>query len=210
MLFNCPPPANLSAITPTNCPIKFGQIQKLAFGRLNPTEPRFDATTSQITAQAIWTALVAASDDSKLVISPYVSGFSIPPTEPVKQGGNDNTTINGLSELMGGQMVLVPFMLKNVSAETAKTLRAIATETMLQPGETNIGAYFLAEGNNVIYDAGGETDKFLPFPIYNLFIPDVASEGYNTNNTYNCSFEMPFGWSEYFKVVKADFNPRAL
>lgn len=210
MLFQCPPPANLAAIPATACPIKFDQIQKIAFGRKNPTTPRFDATDKLITDQAIWSTLVAATDNTKIVISPYVSSLVIPATEAVKQGGNDNSTLNGVSEVMGGQMGSVTFTLKNVSAKTAEGLRKLASETMLQPGETNIVGYFLATENNIIFDEGAEGDKFDGFEIFNLFIPDVGSEGFNTNNTYNCSFELRFGWSRYWQMVKADFNPREL
>jgi hypothetical protein len=213
MLFKCPKQATLTEVTPTACPIKFDQIQKLAIGRLI-SEARFDsivgAEGKPITDQAIWTALLAATDDTKIVVTPYFSGFSIPATEAIKQGGNDNTTLNGVSEVMGGQMVTVPFVLKNVSSETAKGLRLLATESMLQPGETNIGGYFFATDNNIVFDGGADGTEFLPFEIYNMFVPDVASEGLNTNNTYNCSFEMRFGWSENWKAVKADFNPRSL
>lgn len=202
MLLECPPPAVLANIPATNCPIKFDQIQKIAFGR-KTTDARFD-TEAEMLTQAAWTALLAATDESKIVVSPYFTGLTIPVGEAIKTGGNDNTTINGISELQGGPSVVVPFICKNISAETARGLRALCSETQLQPGDTNLEGYFFARNNNIIYDA--RDTKIQGFEIFNLFVPDVASEGFNANNTYNCSFELKFGWSEYFKMVKANFN----
>lgn len=206
MLFQCPPPANLANIPATDCPVKFDQIQKLAFGR-KTSAPRFESE-AELISQAAWTALLAAADDTKVVISPYFTGFSIPVGEPIKTGGNDNTTLNGVAELQGGSSVVVPFIIKNISSETARGLRSLCAETQLQPGETNLEAYFLATNNNIIYDA--RDGNIQGFEIFNLFVPDVATEGFNANNTYNCSFELRFGWSEYHKMVKAGFDPRKL
>ncbi|WP_293916553.1 MULTISPECIES: hypothetical protein [unclassified Sphingobacterium] len=206
MLFKCPLPAALTAIPATNCPVKFDQIQKIAFGRKTSVE-RF-ADDAAIALQASWTALLTATDEKKIVVSPFFTGFTIPVGEPIKTGGNDNTTLNGVAELQGGSSVVVPFIIKNVSAETAKGLRALCAETQVQPGETNLEGYFFATNDNIIYD--GRDGNVQGFEIFNLFVPDVATEGFNANNTYNCSFELRFGWSEYFKMVKASFNPRTL
>lgn len=207
MLAQCPEPAYIGGIVPTTCPIKWDQIQKLVLGRSSST--RFP-NAGAFVSQAHWQALLDAITDQRLVITPYVSGFDIPATEPVAQGGNDNTTINGVREIMGGQFVTVPFMIKNVSAATADELRKIGSETMIQPGVSNIEAFFLATDNNVIYDARESGDEYRGFKIYNLFVPDIASAGLNTNTTYNITFDMAFGWSQYWALQQLPFNPREL
>jgi hypothetical protein len=207
MLFNCPERPYLGGIAPTLCPIKWDQIQKLVFGRKD--DDRFPNAGSFL-SQAHWQALLNATDDSRLVITPYVSGLDIPATEPVTQGGNDNTTVNGVREIMGGQFVTVPMVLKNVSSQTADELRQIASETMIQPGVSNIQAFFLATDNNVIYDETVNRDKYYGFTIYNLFVPDIASAGLNTNTMYNVSFDLAFGWSQYWALQQLPFNPREL
>ena len=207
MLFQCPEPTYIGGIVPTTCPIKWDQIQKLVFGRRDDT--RFP-NAGAFVSEAHWQSLLNALDDSRLVITPYISGFDIPATEPVTQGGNDNTTINGVREIMGGQFVTVPFMMKNVSAATAEELRRIGSETMIQPGVSNIEAWFLATDNNVIYDETATGDKFRGFKIFNLFVPDIASAGLNTNTTYNVTFDLAFGWSQYWALQQMPFNPRDL
>ncbi|HMR20074.1 MAG TPA: hypothetical protein PKA53_12305 [Sphingobacterium sp.] len=211
MLFDCPPPTSLANIPATDCPVKWDQIQKIAFGRKVDT-PRFNSTVGEgakpITEQATWTPLLAAEDSTKIVISPFFSSFAIPNGEPVKTGGNDNTTLNGIAELQGGSSVVVPFTIKNASAATMRALRALCAETQIQPGETNLEGYFFNINNSIIYDERDE--KIQGFEIYNLFVPDVMTDGYNANNQYQCSFELRFGWSEYHKMVKANFDPRKL
>lgn len=207
MLLNCPPPASLVAPVATVCPIKFDQIQKIALGR--SFTARF-ADEADLLLEATWTAAKALTTDEKIVITPFVSGLVFPASEAIKQGGNDNTTLNGVSEVMGGQMITVTFQLKNVSAATAESIRKIGTETMLQPGVSNIEAFFFGTNNSIIYNSDSAGTVVKGFPIYNLVVPDVASEGLNTNNTYNISFEMAFGWSRYWKLAVATWNPRSL
>lgn len=207
MLFNCPPPAHLNGIAATTCPQKWGQIQKIAFGR--SYEDRF-ANMGAFIGENIWEALLAVTNDSKLVVSPYFAGMQFPVAAPITQGGNDNTTINGVTDLQGGQMIVVPFVLTNQSSQTMREFRELAAETMIQPGFSNIEAYLFNDNNSVIYDEGASGDLFNGFKIYNLYIPDVASNGLNSNNTYNCQFELPFGWSQYWNMVKQTWNPRDL
>lgn len=207
MLFNCPIPTTISGIAATNCPIKWDQVQKLAFGRKDST--RF-GSESDFLFEAYWQGLLSATDDSKIVTTPYIAGFDIPASEPVAQGGNDNTTLNGVREIMGGQFITVPFMLKNVSAQTANELRLLASETMVQPGVSNLQAYFFATNNNVIYDEGASGANFDGFTIYNLFVPDIASAGLNTNTMYNITFDLAFGWSQYWAIQQMAWNPRDL
>lgn len=207
MLFNCPAPSALAAITATTCPTKFDQIQKMALGRV--FAGRF-ADATDLGTEATWTAAKALTTSEKIVITPYLSNLVIPGSEAIKQGGNDNTTLNGVSEVMGGQMVTVTFTLKNVSAATAEALRAIGTETMLQPGVSQIEAFFFGTDNSIIYNAESAGTAASGFPIYNLVVGDVGSEGLNSHNTYNISFEMAFGWSRYWKMITPAWNPRSL
>lgn len=207
MLANCPLPAHLNGIAATSCPQKFGQIQKIAFGRTYTD--RF-ADLSAFISEPVWENLLAATNDSKLVVSPYFAGMTFPVAAPITAGGNDNTTINGVTDLQGGQMIVVPFTLTNQSAQTMREFRELAAETMIQPGFSQLEAYLFNDNNEVIYDETSTGTEFNGFRIYNLYIPDVASNGLNSNNTYNCQFELPFGWSENWAKVKQSWNPRDL
>lgn len=205
MLGSCPLPSYLRPVALTACPQKWGQIQKMAFGRV--TDNRF-ANAGGFISQAVWQALLLVTTDAKIVTSPFFAGMQFPEGQAVENGGNDNTTINGVGDLQGGQMIKVPFVLTNQSAQTMRELRDLAAESMIQPGFSQIGVYLFNNNREVIYDQSISVAAFNVFKIYNLFIPDVSSLGLNTNNTYNCYFEVPFGWSEFWaKQQMPDWNP---
>lgn len=205
MLANCPLPSYIRPIALTACPQKWGQIQKMAFGRV--TDGRF-ANNGAFISQAVWQALLAVTTDAKIVVSPYFANMTFPVGAPVETGGNDNTTINGLSDLAGGQKIKITFRLTNQSAQTMREIRDLAAESMIQPGISQIGVYLFNNNREIIYDETSATGLFNVFKIYNLFVPDVSSLGLNTNNTYDCSFEVPFGWSEFWaKQQMPVWNP---
>lgn len=207
MLFKCPPGTYLGGIAPTTCPIKWDQTQKIVFGR--KSTGRFP-NAGAFVSQAHWQALFNAIDDSKLVITPYVSNLVIPATEVLSTGGNDNSTVDGVPEVTGIGFAAVTFTLKNVSAETANELRLIGTETMIQPGVSNIVGYFLQTSDAVVWNKTATGAAYEGFEIFNLVVTDAGNEGLNTNTMYNVSFNMKGGWSQYWGYQVLPFNPRDL
>jgi hypothetical protein len=207
MLFKCPPGTYLGGIVPTTCPIKWDQTQKLVFGRKSagrfPNDGAFVSSTH-------WQALFNAVDDTKLVITPYVSGLVVPPTTVLTKGGNDNTTIDGVAEVNGVSFTTVKFQLKNISAETAQELRLLGTETMIQPGVSNIVGYFLQTSDAVVWNKTSTDDKYDGFEIFNLVVTDIGNEGLNTNTMYDVQFDMKGGWSQWWGYQVLPFNPRDL
>ncbi len=207
MLFKCPPGPYLGGIAPTTCPMKWDQTQKLALGR--KSAGRFPNAGAFI-SEAHWQALFNAINDSRLVITPYLSNLVIPPSEVLSTGGNDNTTIDGVREITGVGFVTVTAMLKNVSAETANELRLIGTESMIQPGVSNIVGYFLQTSNAVVWDKTVSLEAYEGFEIFNFVVTDLGNEGLNSNTTINVSFDMKGGWSQYWGYQVLPFNPRDL
>lgn len=207
ILFQCPVGPYLGGIAPTDCPIKWDQTQKIVFGRKDAT--RFP-NAGAFVSQSHWQALLNALNDSRLVITPYVSALTVPPTEVLTTGGNDNTTIDGVPEVTGIGFATVSFTLKNVSSETAQELRLIGTETMIQPGVSNIEVFFLQTSDAVVYNKTKTLDQFRGFEVLNLVITDIGNEGLNSNTMYNVSFNMKGGWSQYWGYQQLPFNPREL
>lgn len=206
-LFKCPPGSYLGGIVPTTCPIKWDQTQKLVFGR--KVTNRF-ANAGAFISQVTWQNLLNATDDTRLVITPYVSSFVIPPSTVLTKGGNDNTTIDGVAEVNGVSFTTVKFQLKNISAETAQELRLLGTETMLQPGVSNIVGYFLQTSDAVVWNKTATGDKYDGFEIFNLVVTDIGNEGLNTNTMYDVQFDMKGGWSQWWGYQVLPFNPRDL
>lgn len=208
-LFQCPLPDALVDIPPVDCPIKFDQLQKFAFQRLQTT-PSF--TPESILLKATWDALIAASDDTKVVVTPYLNSVLLPAGEILTEGGNDNTTLNGIPTLRGLGFVNVTAQLRNVKSEVAEALRALTPESS-QNGSTNVWVYFFNRFRK-IFGSEETVESVLyvkGFPIYNFYVSDVSSEGFGKDNIYNVQFAMEGGWSEFWQQYSpTDFNPLAL
>lgn len=204
-LFVCPNPATLASAPNPSCPVRFDQIQKMGIRRITG---RAALTTATILLAANITTLLAATDDTKLLISPWLLDLKIPNSEPLKEGGNDNTTINGVPRLNGLGFVNVPFMMENVDATTAAAMRALASESANSaPGTTNLEGFFFPKDGRLIIDNPSGTVA-VGFKLYNFVVSDVGSEGLNKPNTFKCSFDMEPLWSKTFKVVTpTDWNP---
>ncbi len=204
-LFVCPNPATLASAPNPSCPVRFDQIQKMAIRRIGG---RATVTTATILLAATITPLLSATDDTKLLISPWLLDLKIPNSEPLKEGGNDNTTINGVPRLTGLGFASVSFMLENVEAATAQAMRALASESANSvPGTTNIEGFFITKDGRLILDNPSGTTAY-GFKLHNFVISDVGSEGLNKPNTFKGSFDLEPLWSKTFKVVTpTDWNP---
>jgi hypothetical protein len=202
-LFACPAPTAIATIPATSCPIRWDQVQKMLIRRISGAQA---LTTSTVLLSATITPLLSAADSTKLIVSPFIHDFKIPQSEVLKEGGNDNTTINGVPTLRGLGFVGATGMLKNISAAAAAKIRAITPETATAPGETNIEALFVNKDGKVIAQNPAST-TVKGFPIYNLALTDVGSEGFGKDNIYNLSFDLAPGWSEYHAMyTPTDWN----
>lgn len=199
-LFSCPPQSALPAIPTFSCPTKFGQIQKIAFQRVQ-TSASFSA--SSILLAASWTARTAANDDTKIVVSPFLLNVIVPQTEALYEGGNDNTTLNGVRRFRGLGSAAVTAELHGAPSSVFRALSTLTSESAIQPGQTNLWAYFFSgDTNKIIGDANGAGIR-----IYNFSITDVGSAGFGADNIYNITFDLAPGWSENNTVYTAGFNP---
>jgi hypothetical protein len=190
-LFVCPPPTALASVPTQACPERFDQIVRLMIQR-KQTSPSF--TTTTVLLEATWTPLKTAVDSTEVVGTPLLANVVIPPGEVLKVGGNDNTTINGIPRLAGRGFVGVTVQLQDVQATTRAALRALAAESALQPGFTNLWAYFVNRFGQVIYSAS--STNVLGFDLYNFMVGDVGTEGLNKSNIANMSFDLAPGWSD--------------
>lgn len=204
-LFACPLPTAIADIPATDCPVKFDQIQKFAFQRIQDT-PSF--TPTNILLVSTWHALLIAADDTKVVITPYMNSVVIPAGDALTEGGNDNTTLNGIPTLRGLGFVNVTAELRNVDADTAAGLRALTPESA-QNGFTNLQVYLFNREKKIIGSL--ESSRVAGFPVYNLVVTDVSSEGFGKDNIYKVQFAMAGGWSEFHASYKPTaFNPLTL
>lgn len=213
----CPLPESLPDILAVSCSQQFGQIQKLGIRMIqNSGDTGFD-TLAEILGKAAWEAMLTAGNGTKLVITPNLPGLVIPNSEELKEEGGNNNTINGISIPVGKGTVKVTCKPLNLPVKVAKSIEALAPFSNVS-GETLIEAFFFNEAGQIIYKADSDAGaNGRGFPIYNLFVSSVGSEGFNKANTHVISFEMPGDWDEGLLIASpmksgtpAPWDPRKL
>jgi hypothetical protein len=184
-LFTCPPDELLTDIPDSECAFRFDQLQRFFFQRIQAVSS-FTATT--IKAVATWTPLLAETDDTKIVKTPRMPNVVIPPGEILKEGGNDNTTLDGVPRLNGRGFAPVTLDAQNWTPAQLNALRKLANESV---GDTNIWMYMVNRFGQVISNSDGSG-----IPVYNIMAGDPGTEGFNKDNIARVSFDLPPGWAD--------------
>lgn len=190
----------------SNCPESFGQIQKVAFQRLYKStgEKNSFKTDAGIEKKASWTPLLAADDDTKIVISPYIQA---PTAEAgaARTFGGGNETLGGVEEIVGREPTPFTGVMRKLPQKIIKALKELQCESW---GD-NLGVYLFDENGAIgaIQDAKTATTHY-PIPIRSLFIGDKTLGGYEAPDSNNIQWVFLPNWSDDLAIiVPEDFNP---
>lgn len=195
---NCPPATELTDIPDDLCSFNMEQVQKFAFQRYQVTSPLDDTDILDLSA---WQALLAISDDTKIVVTPFVGGSpAVKAGDKITTGGGDNTTLNGIEELNGIRPSSLTAIFKSLTPETEE-----ATQSLMC--EKNLTVWFFLQGGRIAYLHLGVNEN-KGFPIQSFFFSDRNNDGFGTKDTHNLSAELVAGWSNKMKIVKpTTWNP---
>lgn len=190
----------------SNCPESFGQIQKVAFQRLYKStgEKNSFKTDAGIEKKMSWTPLLAADDDTKIVISPYIQA---PTAEAgaARTFGGGNETLGGVEEIVGREPTPFTGVMRKLPQKIIKALKELQCESW---GD-NLGVYLFDENGAIgaIQDAKIATTHY-PIPIRSLFIGDKTLGGYEAPDSNNIQWAFLPNWSDDLAIiVPEDFNP---
>ena len=190
----------------SNCPESFGQIQKVAFQRLYKStgEKNSFKTDAGIEKKASWTPLLAADDDTKIVISPYIQA---PTAEAgaARTFGGGNETLGGVEEIVGREPTPFTGVMRKLPQKIIKALKELQCESW---GD-NLGVYLFDENGAIgaIQDAKTATTHY-PIPIRSLFIGDKTLGGNEAPDSNNIQWAFLPNWSDDLAIiVPEDFNP---
>jgi hypothetical protein len=212
LLITCPLPTAIGAISEADfCPVDFRQIQRIAFQRKQATAP-FEATgeaVSPIDLQTSWDTYIAAADSTKIQISPYITEFVITGSEAITEGGDDNTTIDGVPVYNGEGIVNVAGVFRSLPPSIADELRTLSGESVATSGAAKLTAFFFNEGGSHVVAKKSGAD-YEGVEIYNFRISTVASEGLNAPNKYAVTFTMKGNWDTGLAYLSTAFNTLAL
>lgn len=205
LVCQCPAAASLTTIPNVACAENFGQIQKVAFQRLvkaDGTKNSFTSTAS-ILLKASWTALLAATDGSKVVVSPYINAPADGGGDArMSSGGNDD--LGGVPEVLGGEPVQFTGQIRAVSQSVIKAMKALQCEA----NAGNLGVFLFDENGNIEAIQGETTGTYYPIPIRALFIGSKIHGNYDAKDSNAISWYYPDNYSDDLViVVPTDFNP---
>ena len=206
LICQCPAAAAITTIPAVTCPENFGQIQKVAFQRLRKADGTKNSFTNAaaITALASWTALLAAADGSKIVVSPYINAPADSGGDARRTGGG-NDDLGGIAQVLGGNPVQFDGSLRSVPQSVIKTMK----ELMCEAQAGNLGVFLFDENGKIeaIKDANTAT-TFYPIPIRSLFIGSKIHGNFDAKDSNAISWLYPDNYSDQLAIVTpADFNP---
>ena len=200
MILNCPLPTTLTTI-PTGCPFNFDQIIRVGFQQRQATASFADETEIQTLAD--WTALIAASDATKIVMSPVFSGFVIPKSEVQASGGNDNSTVKGIREIYGNGSVTVSGTYKGLNPTILAALDNLTQFSIPNSvGNSTLTWYMFNKDGYLFY-----ADGFFGIEIFNFIVGTAGSEGLNSKNQNDFMADFKPDWDRILKVTKPTFDP---
>lgn len=202
----CPLAEALPKIPNASCPVSFGQIQKVAFQRLRkPTGEANEFTAEKaITKKTSWTALLAAEDVTKVVVSPYINS-------PADSGGDARTTsggnddLGGVATILGSEPIQFTGSLRAIDQSIVKALK----ELICEANAGNLGVFLFDENGNIeaIQDETTKT-TYRPIPIRSFFVADKVHGNYDAKDSNAIQWSYQPNYSDNLTIVKPeDFNP---
>lgn len=205
LICQCPAAAAISTIPGVTCPENFGQIQKVAFQRLVKADGTKNSFTSQasILLKASWTALLAAADGSKVVVSPYINAPADSGGDARRSsGGNDD--LGGIAEVLGGNPVQFDGSLRSIPQSVIKVMKELECEA----NAGNLGVFLFDENGKIEAIKGAADGTYYPIPIRSLFIGSKIHGNFDAKDSNAISWLYPDNYSDDLVIVTpTDFNP---
>ena len=184
----CPrPTAIASAVTVLNpCPADVGQIQKLVFWRRGQSI----ASVGTAVIQTTWTTLLAATGDTKAVVSPFIANVEVGASEPREFGGG-NETRWGAPIRKGGSSTVFTASIYQEDQDVIAALKDLACESL--------DVVMINESNQFVYS---DTSGFTGFEVASnsLFVSDKGIGGLDDADQNMITFNLKPEWSNTLEI----------
>lgn len=202
---SCPIATALPSIPSVSCAQDFGQIQKIAFQRIHSKDSTLNSfKTGESTAigkKAAWQTFIAATDGTKISVTPYVEAPTADGGDAITFGGG-NETLGGVTKNIGRNPVSMTFALRQYPQEVIKALKEIQCET-------DLGVFFFNGDGQILAKQDPDTlTTYYPIPIQSLFVGDLLLNGLETPDSNALTFSLAPNYSDTVAIVTPDdFNP---
>lgn len=198
----CPAATALTDLAIQECAVSVGQIQKILFQRVYSAPGVLNTiAAAPVLLKATWTALLAAADSTKVLVSPYLQGPTVEPGK-IKTFGGGNETLGGIEIVIGSDPTAFSAKIYNIAQNTVKQMKKLMCE--------EIGVWFIDENGKIIAKADDPVTPttYYPFPIRKVFVGDLKLGGFDEPDSNAVEFSLPSNWSDNLVLVTpTDFNP---
>lgn len=204
LLCSCPAGAELTDLTLSSCPVDIGQIQKILFQRQyssGTTLNSFTIASADPALLASWSAKTAASDGTKVVVSPTIGNPETEAGEAITFGGG-NATVGGIELIVGRGPTTFSAVFYRTSPLTIAQMKDYMCE--------DLAVYLVDEYGRIIglADSLSSPTIFYPIPVEGFFVGDRSLGGLEEPDTNVLSFSFLPNWSDLLYIVTpTDFNP---
>lgn len=207
---NCDPACEteLESIPRSQCAFNLGQIIRIGVRRVDlEGDPAFPGL-AEIQDVEQWQARLDADDDSKIVITPIIEGLTIPASTAILEGGDDNSTLDGMPISVGGSSPRSETgMIRSIEAAIRVALKKIQChQTLDRPLEV----FFFNNAGRIIANLHTDNAGYAGIPVGAFFVGDPAIEGLNTDDKTPIGFSLAYGWADRLRSIAPDFNVRQL
>lgn len=199
----CPAGMHLNDLEIAECKESFGQIQKVIIARIfSSAGTKNKLPKATVITKATMTSLFAASDGTKLIVSPYIQN---PTTEPgeARTFGGGNQTLGGIEIVIGREPTNFTGIIYQEAQSVIKALKSYSCE--------KIGVFLIDENGNIgAIDEVGDGKNYLPIPVDKFFVGDKNLGGYEEPDSNTISWSFYPNWSDNLVLIKADtldYNP---
>lgn len=158
-----------------------------------------------ITAQASWDAFKAATDSTKIVLTPIMANVIINSSEKQSEGGNTNETAFGVEQYLGEGAVEVTGEFRNLTPAQKKALTQFSYESDISLGVENLTVYMINKNNEVFHNevTAGQAKGI---PLYNFRVGSRGSQGFNSDDKIPFSYSLRPEWDETIAKAQPAFS----
>lgn len=198
----CPEAEEITDIPTELCLENFGQTVKVAFQRVYASAGVLNEiviATTNPNLKATWTALQAASDSTKVTISPFIQN---PETEPgaKREVGGGNATVGGIPIVLGAEATTFSGNFARIKQNVIAAIKEYGCE--------NLGVYLINNNGKMagVTDDVGTPTLVRPFPVQGFFVGDKKLGGFEDVDSNAVSWAFPENWSDFFHVIDTLFD----
>lgn len=203
----CPQETALTTIIKKLCKENFGQLQRFIWQRAGWVFDAGAVAPKPIGVLSSWTPLFAAAGDTKVVSTPYIENFVIPRTEAISEGGGDNTTIDGIPIVLGGNAVTAIGQIAETPSAIIKQVRKLMCEPDLVWYSINNAGAIIAKDLNP-EETDPDAKQYTGVNAQSLFVSDSDNNGLNTRDKADFSYGLGYGWRDDVVVIQPAFNAK--